>query len=115
MYTYKYYTDKENRKVVLCLRKYKGKTIKGRAVCHAEDTYDEEVGKNLARMRCDSALWEKKVRNKYIYKEMKRRNALQANADYAKAEEVFSDVCKKYIDVQKSLSSYIEELRKGAK
>lgn len=115
MYTYKFYTDKENRKVVLCLRQYKGKTIKGRAVCHTDDAYDEEVGKTLAKLRCDSELWRRKVKNKYIYKEGKRRDALQATANYANAEEAFTKICTKYVESQENLASYIDKLKGASK
>ena len=49
MFKYKFYTNSNGQKVVLCLASYKGKTVKGKAVCSAEDVYDEEFGKNSSK------------------------------------------------------------------
>ena len=51
-YNYVFYTDQEGRKVVIAISSFGGRTVQGKAVCAADDTYDEEFGKELARLRC---------------------------------------------------------------
>ena len=67
MYEFITYTDNKDRKVILCLKRYKGKVIKGKAICHPEDTYNEEVGKLIAQKRCESHYLEKRIKEKYAY------------------------------------------------
>lgn len=51
---YKYFTHKTKRGIeTIAISTYGGKTVKGKAICNPDDTYDEEKGKKLAAMRCN--------------------------------------------------------------
>lgn len=41
---------------IIALAKYNGKTFRGYARCHPEDTFDFEIGKEIAARRCDLAI-----------------------------------------------------------
>ena len=56
------YSFSENR--VYCMTFYAGKTVKGVAKRNPEDEFDLEVGKRLARARCDYKLRKKQLKNK---------------------------------------------------
>ena len=56
------YSFAENR--VYCMTYYAGKTIKGIAKRDPEDEFDLEVGKKLARARCEYKLRKKQLKNK---------------------------------------------------
>lgn len=43
-------------KRVICLSSYGGKTVRGIAKCNDTDTFDENVGKQLAKLRCDAKI-----------------------------------------------------------
>lgn len=60
MMRYTYYTD--NKSLVVCVVTYAGKTVKGIAKCNTEqDTFDLQKGKELAKLRCDYKLAEKRL------------------------------------------------------
>jgi hypothetical protein len=79
---YHFYYNTRNSMVV-CTTAYKGKTIRGVAKCSPEDTFDLEVGKKLAYLRC---------RYKFA-----KKKAAQASGVYAKA---FTEALRinKYLD-----------------
>ena len=56
------YSFAENR--VYCMTYYAGKTVKGVAKRDPEDEFDLEVGKKLARARCEYKLRKKQLKNK---------------------------------------------------
>ena len=56
------YSFSENR--VYCMTFYAGKTVKGVAKRDPEDEFDLEVGKKLARARCEYKLAKAKLRKK---------------------------------------------------
>lgn len=56
------YSFSENR--VYCMTYYAGKTIKGVAKRDPEDEFDLEVGKKLAKARCDYKLAKAKYKRK---------------------------------------------------
>ena len=56
------YSFSENR--VYCMTFYAGKTVKGVAKRDPEDEFDLEVGKKLARARCEYKLRKKQLKNK---------------------------------------------------
>ena len=49
---------------VYCMTFYAGKTVKGVAKRDPEDEFDLEVGKKLARARCEYKLRKKQLKNK---------------------------------------------------
>lgn len=104
MYEFITYTDNKDRKVILCLKRYKGKVIKGKAICHPEDTYNEEVGKLIAQKRCESHYLEKRIKEKYAYLKSKEIDWKQAMAEYDSASESFAKLCQVYAETQESLA-----------
>ena len=46
---------------VYCITQYAGKSVRGIAKCHPEDTFELDDGKDLAKARCDVKLWTKKL------------------------------------------------------
>lgn len=56
------YSFAENR--VYCMTYYAGKTVKGIAKRDPEDEFNLEVGKKLARARCEYKLRKKQLKNK---------------------------------------------------
>ena len=62
MATYQFYqmkTKSGNEKIV-CASHFAGETVRGVAICSSNDTFDPEVGRELARLRCDQKIAEKR-------------------------------------------------------
>ena len=55
---YRYYTD-GNR--VIAVSTYAGKTVRGVAVCHPDDTFDLELGTQIAAAKCNAKVAEKRL------------------------------------------------------
>ena len=63
---YKYYTS-DNK--VICVSHYAGKPVRGIAKCDPKDTFNLDTGTELATLRCDKKIAEKRVdRAKMRYK-----------------------------------------------
>lgn len=56
----KYRFYKANNKII-AVSTYAGRTVRGVAVCHPGDNFDEEIGKKLAAARCNLKVAEKRV------------------------------------------------------
>ena len=56
------YTRKDGVKEIVALSTYAGKKVKGKAVCDPTDEYNENVGKELAKLRCAVKVDAKRVR-----------------------------------------------------
>lgn len=48
---YSFVVCKEQKKVI-CITKYKGKTVKGTAKCMETDVFSEDIGKRIAKAKC---------------------------------------------------------------
>jgi len=59
---YKYYKSDVPGKVI-CVSTYAGKTVRGVASCSPHDNYDDTVGMDLARARCDVKVAQKRRAN----------------------------------------------------
>ena len=80
-----------NGNTVIAISTYAGKTVKGKAQCHPNDSFSLERGKELAAARCDL-----KVKRKRLAAAMQKAENLwvkyqQAEADYDKADDFVSD------------------------
>lgn len=85
---YKYYNyEKNGRKMIVCVSSYAGRPVKGKAICAADDDYDEEAGKDLARARCDFAIAQKRAKRA-------ERKYAEAVTNYMKALDFLKDMGK---------------------
>ncbi len=67
-YKYHIYERKDGSTVVLAMSTYAGKKVKGKAICSPDDTFDEEKGKQLAKLRCAIKIDKKRKKNIIIEK-----------------------------------------------
>lgn len=61
-YKYVKHERKDGSIETIAISTYAGKTVRGVAVCHPTDTYDEMIGKRLAAARCNAKIAEKRCR-----------------------------------------------------
>lgn len=57
---YQYYFPKQG--TVKCVSHYEGRKVEALAKCDPKDTYNDEVGQNLARARVDVKISDKRVK-----------------------------------------------------
>ena len=85
-----YHATRDGQKQVIAVSTYAGRTVRGRATCAPEDSYDEQAGREIAAARCNQ--------------EIARRRYLRACARYNEAQRkyeeamVFLNRMGKYLD-----------------
>lgn len=57
---YRFYKGKNT---ITCVSSYAGKTVRGVAKCAPNDEWDEDLGKRLAKLRCDVKVAKKRAMN----------------------------------------------------
>lgn len=97
-------------KEVIALTHYCGETVKGVASCSPADTYDLEVGKKLAALRCNMKIADIRVRKAYKadFKIMKELDAILRKR--AKQMEKTSYAAEQYEEAVEELRNYYESL-----
>lgn len=79
---YQYYVAAPNK--VIAVSQYAGKRVKGYAKCDPQDEFDLEIGKKLAKLRCDEKIAEKRVK-RAADKLVKATSALKDAEKHAEA------------------------------
>lgn len=85
---YRFYTDGRR---VIAVSTYAGKTVRGVAVCHADDNFDLETGKRIAAARCNEKIAGKRL-------ERAASKMFTAGIDVAKAQQHQKDMQDYYND-----------------
>jgi hypothetical protein len=97
-------------KEVIALTHYCGETVKGVASCSPVDTYDFEVGKKLAALRCNMKIADKRITKAYaeefevmeeLDRLLKKRKKIQERTAYA---------AEQYEEAVEELRNYYESL-----
>jgi len=93
---------------VIALSTYAGRTVRGIAKCHPNDTFDEEYGKKLAAARCNQKIAAKRyARAHKKYDEYVKR--------IHEMEVEFKDVCdylKGSYEAMRSAADYIDDIQR---
>ena len=97
---YKYFV---NGNKIIAISTYAGKTVRGVATCHPEDNFDMETGKQLAAMRCDLKVREKrwKAANRKAEEKWETFRKAEDESDEA---DIFLD--ESYNDWEKAKKDY---------
>jgi hypothetical protein len=101
---YKYYVS-ENK--VVCLSTFAKRPVRGIAKYDPNnDTFNEEAGKKLSRLRCDVKIYVKR-KNRAEMKLAEAQEALRAaQARVIKMENYLQDSTQQLADAQKELADY---------
>lgn len=54
---------------IIAIAHYNGKTYKGHARCHPDDSFDPTIGEEIAARRCDLAIRRARFRDRVAYEE----------------------------------------------
>lgn len=101
--------DKGVREII-ALGSYLGSTVKGTAKCDPRDTFDAEIGKMLAALRCNEKIADKRVANA-VYKVNEALVALdKAQREYDKSLKYLAHANSEYTEALKMLVDFKETL-----
>lgn len=90
-YNFYYGESQYGTKEVIAVSSYAGRPVRATAKCHPNDEYSEEMGKKLAKARCDQKVAYKR-RQRAIRKLEEAREALKiAQRKYNKMVAYFDD------------------------
>ena len=95
---------------VIAFSTYAGKVVKGNAICHIDDVYDEEAGKKLAIARCAEKIARK--RKARATRLMKRATEQLAEAQkYAdKMAHYYEDSCLELKETQADIENILAKM-----
>lgn len=108
MARYQYYKDSKNR--TICVSHYAGKVVRGVAKCAPEDTFDEQIGRDLARARCDAAVAQLRLKRAEDKLYEKRSAIDKLIAQERKCREYVMDAMGKYLDACDDLVEVEEKI-----
>lgn len=103
---YRFYQS--NNKII-AVSTYGGKTVRGVATCHPNDTFDLEKGKKIAAARCGKKIAEKRMKraeNKFLEAGFK---LWEADNHYEAMESYLDDANNEYIEICDELTSLLAE------
>lgn len=94
---------------VICISTYAKKVVKGIAKCSPNDEFDLEFGKELAKLRCDVKIADKRANRaaeKYIEAE---DNLYEANQYFCNMKDYYFDSERKYAEAMDKLNEFEEK------
>ena len=106
----KYVDEKTGANVTICVSHFAGKPVRGVARCNPSDKYDESIGEELARLRCDEKIALKKInnaRNKYnavVNKMSELTNYMEKYLEYHKdSVNMLNDIQKQLFELNNNI------------
>lgn len=76
---------------IIAISSYAGKAVRGKAICHSEDTYDEQKGIDLAIARCAAKIAEKRAARARKCYQVAQSKVLEAEAYLNKMQDYVTD------------------------
>ena len=89
---------------------YAGQPVRGKAICHLEDTYDAEKGAKLAAARCAVKVSEKRRKRAHAMLAEARAKAREAQAWLLKMENYAHDADDELADNQEKVKKILETM-----
>lgn len=104
------YTRKDGSKVVKAVGSYAGRPISGKSICHPNDIFDENKGKELAAARCDEKITQKRCKRaleKYMASRVALAQALEKHSELSeyllKTKSEHNQIEAKILEILKNL------------
>lgn len=97
--------------IVIAITTYAGKTVKGYAKCHVDDTFDPAFGEQLAMARCNKKVAKRRAAraNKKFKEAMDTLARAQAYAN--KMAAYMSDSNKAVVDADEELNRLLKQTK----
>ena len=114
-YTFRHYKEKNEDGtesfVTVALTKYRGKVVKGVSKCFHDDTFDIEVGKKLAALRCNEKVCKRRYSN--VVNDLKN-TLIQANKIASYLDKVVATrelIAQEYNEARDELIEFTKSLQ----
>lgn len=108
---YRFHYDTNNSRVI-CTTTYKGSIIRATATCNPDDSFDLEIGKKLAYLRCKNKFLRKKANHAAEVYAKIYTDTLRANARLSRAECFVKDVADELTATKRVLANFEANLAK---
>ena len=108
MARYRFYV---NGNQVICVSSYAKKPVKGVAKCSPEDTFNEEIGKQLAKLRCDAKVAKQRVKRAKEDRNLAAKWLNNSMDYYAKCENYYNNSLEEGLNVNFELTKFINSLK----
>ena len=106
MARYKYYTDGKGK--VIAVSTFAGKPVRGVSKCNPADTYNEETGREIAKLRCDVKVTKARVRT------ARQRYNLMAdiiNKMENKWQKIVKELANAEMDAEKAIRALEDKMK----
>lgn len=104
---YKFYT---NGSRVIAVSTYAGRVVRGVAVCHADDEFSLEKGKQLAALRCAEKIATKRMKRATAKKLEARRIYDDAVAHYSDMADYENEAAHELHEVMEAKREFLKTL-----
>ena len=103
-------TLKDGRIQIIALSSYAGKTVRGVATCSTEDNFNKDTGKQLAALRCDLKVAEKRMSRAAEKRAFAAKELARAMNIYNNNEAYQQDAIMRHNLVKDELEKLISKL-----
>lgn len=110
MYPIEKYRFFQNGNKVIAVSTYAGKTVRGVAICHENDKFDLEKGKEIAATRCAIRIADKRLANAERRVNEAYDNIDRAEYERSKSIEFYEDSKDAYREAVNHLKDLLENL-----
>lgn len=107
---YTIYTDEKNRQVIAVCR-YAGRKVRAVAKCAPEDTFDIEIGTELAIARCEWKVAKLKLQNAGACYMAAAKAADEATIKLGKMKDYYMDSVDQLDEAGAAMQAVIEKLK----
>ena len=100
---------RDDKREIICISHYAGRTVKGVAKCAPNDNWDIEYGRRLAQARCDYKIAKMRKKNAVKLLAMTENQIDQLRRKFAKARQYLVDASDDCVRADKNLVNIINE------
>ena len=106
----KYHFYKASPTKIVCTTTFNGKILRGVAIAADGDTFDEEKGKQLAKMRVDVKFAKEKIKARAADLETAQKELDKANAKFWKIKTRLQEANKEWFKLHAEMMRYADSL-----
>lgn len=104
---YRFY---KNGNKTICVSHFAGKPVRGVAICAADDEHDDTIGEDLARLRCDIKIAEKRRKHAYDCVREAKGELDNAIIKYTKYLDYAADAYDELTDLEQAYEEMMDRI-----
>ena len=99
-----------NTTEIIAMSTYAGETVKGKAICHTNDTYSEEAGTKLAVARCAEKIARKRKARATRLLKFSKEQLAEAQRYVNKMTHYYEDACTEAAEAQAETADILAKM-----